>query len=52
MNIWVLVKIINILLVFREEVFILIYEIKDLMLLENVFIYILYMICVVLDVIL
>lgn len=52
MNIWVLVKIINILLVFREEVFILIYKIKDLMLLENVFIYILYMICVVLDVIL
>lgn len=45
-------KIINILLVFREEVFILIYKIKDLMLLENVFIYILYMICVVLDVIL
>lgn len=45
-------KIINILLVFREEVFILIYKIKDLMLLENVFIYIVYMICVVLDVIL
>lgn len=45
-------KIINILLVFREEVFILIYKIKDLMLLENVFVYILYMICVVLDVIL
>lgn len=46
-------KIINILLVFREEVFILIYKIKDLMLLENVFIYmyILYMICVVLDLI-
>lgn len=52
MNTWVLVKITNTSLVFREEASISTYKIKDSMPSENAFTYTLYMTCVALDVIL